>query len=125
MVILLVKVERTLCAGLLHKDKIDSRNQADKGSEVVPLQGLALEEEGGKDCEDYQRDNLLHHFELHQRKWASVAHETYAVGGNLARILGKCDAPRKENHKPQRPRSDEFHLLQFQVAIPRKGHKDV
>ena len=75
--------------GLLHKYKVNRCNQADKCCKVVPLQGLTLEEESGEDCEDNQRDNLLHNLELHQCKWASVAHKTYAVGRNLARILDK------------------------------------
>ena len=114
-----------MACGLLHKDKVNGRNQADEGCKVVPLQSLALEEEGCEYREDNQRDNLLHHLELHQRKWASVAHKTYAVGRYLARILGQRDTPREEYHQPQGPRRDELHLLQLQVAIPGEGHKDV
>ena len=92
---------------------------------MVPLQRLASEEYGRKQCEDYKSYNLLHHFELHQRKRASVTRKTYSVGRYLARIFGQRDAPRKDYNEPQRPRRNEFHLLQFQVAVPRKSHKDV
>ena len=92
---------------------------------MVPLQALASEENGRKECEDDERDNLLHHLELHQREGASVACETYSVGGNLAGVLGQRNAPREYDDEPQWPRRDEFHLLQLQVAIPREGHKYV
>ena len=89
---------------LLHKDKVNGHNQAGKGGKVVPLQTLATEEDGGEECEDYQRDNLLHNLQLHQREGTSVAEEAYAVSGNLTRILGQSDTPRKDYHQPQRPR---------------------
>ena len=92
---------------------------------MVPVQSLASEEYGGEYGEDDERDNLLHHFELHQREWSSVAHKTYAVGGYLARVLGQGNAPRKEDDQIEWPRRDELHLLQLQVAVPREGHKDI
>ena len=92
---------------------------------MVPLQRLTTEEDGRKERKDYKRYNLLHHFELHQREWASVTRKTYSVGGYLARIFGQGDAPREDDDEPQGPRRNEFHLLQLQVAVPRKGHKDV
>ena len=111
--------------GLLHKYKVNRCNQADEGCKVVPLQSLALEEEGCEYREDNQRDNLLHNLELHECKWTTIACETDTIGRNLARVLGKCDAPREEYHQPQGPRRDELHLLQLQVAIPGEGHKDI
>ena len=68
------------------------------------MQRLATEEYGGKYGEDYQRDNLLHNLQLHKREGASITYETDAVGGNLARILGKGDGPREEDNQIQGPR---------------------
>ena len=110
---------------LLHKNEIYGQNQASEGGKVVPLQRLATEEYCGEQCKDYQRYNLLHHFELHQREWASVTRKPYSVGGYLARIFSQSDAPREYYDEPQGPRRYEFHLLQLQVAVPRKCHKDV
>ena len=68
------------------------------------MQRLASEEDGRKECKDDERDDLLHHLELHQREGASVTRETYSVGRYLARIFGQSDAPRKDDNKPQWPR---------------------
>ena len=65
------------------------------------MQRLATEENGGEDGEDYQGDNLLHNLQLHKREGASVTYETDAVGGNLARVLGKGDSPREEDYQIQ------------------------
>ena len=54
--------------------------------------------------EDYQRDNLLHNFQLHKRERSSVTHETYAVGRYLTRVLGQSNAPRKEDNQIEGPR---------------------
>ena len=71
---------------------------------MVPVQSLASEEYGGEYGEDDERDNLLHHFELHQREGAAIIDESDSVGGNLARVLGQRDAPREDDYEPQRPR---------------------
>jgi hypothetical protein len=42
-----------------------------------------------------------------------------AVGGNLKTILGKGDQPAYQNHQKYR------FIFEFQVAVPREGHKDV
>ena len=98
---------------LLHKNEIYGQNQASEGGKVVPLQRFASEEDGRKEREDYKSYNLLHHFELHQCKWASVTRKTYSVGGYLARIFSQSNAPREYYDEPQGPRRYEFHLLQL------------
>ena len=50
--------------GLLPKDKIDGGDKACKAGEVVPLEGVALDKQNGKEREDHQRDNLLDNLEL-------------------------------------------------------------
>ena len=68
---------------LFHKDKIYSCNQTAECCKVVPLQALALEEEGREDGEDQKGDNLLNDLQLHECEGTSVACEAYAVGWNL------------------------------------------
>jgi len=47
---------------LLQKHEEDSEDQAHEGSEVVPMKGFTLEEEGDNESEDDQRDNFLNNF---------------------------------------------------------------
>ena len=92
---------------------------------MVPVQCLTAEEYGGEDGEDNERDNLLHHLELHQSEGTSVVDKSDAVGRDLARVLGQGYAPREEDDQIQGPRLDKFHLLQLQVSVPCEGHEDV
>ena len=59
--------------GLLPKDKIDGGDKAGKAGEVVPLEGVALDKEHGKEREDHQRDNLLDNLELPERTPSSAS----------------------------------------------------
>lgn len=92
---------------------------------MVPLQCLTTEEDNGKEGEDDKGDDLLDNLQLHKGKRTAIAHETDAVGRNLARILGKGDSPREDDDSIQGPRRDDLHLLELEVAIPRQRHKDI
>jgi hypothetical protein len=78
---------------LFHKHEIDGKNQATESGKVIPMQRLAFEEYGGKYRKDNQRNHFLYHLELHQRKWASIAGKTDAVGWHLTSILEQSDTP--------------------------------
>src|ERR1700722_7363990 len=65
--------------------------------------------------EDDQRDDFLDRLQL-RRTVDGVAD---AVAGNLQAVLEERDAPAYENDDPQRT------IGEFQVAVPREGHKDV
>ncbi len=60
---------------------------------MIPVQRFAFEKHDCEYGEYHQSDTFLKHFELHQREWAAVTGETYAVGRYLTRILGKSYAP--------------------------------
>ena len=92
---------------------------------MVPMQSFALEQDSGENGKDNQRDDLLNDLQLHQRERASIAGKAHAVGRDLKRIFSQGYAPRKQNHRIQRPAGRHLHLLQLQVAIPGKGHEDV
>ena len=90
---------------------------------MVPLQRVALDEQHRKECEDNQRDNLLDDLQLPQRKRSTKLGATYAVGGNLEAVLKQCYTPAEQH--------DSNHTVALQarlegdVAVPRKGHKDI
>ena len=92
---------------------------------IALLLALALKEYVRNDGKDDQRDTLLNHFQLYERERTAVALETNAVGRYLTTILKECDAPRKDDDANQSPVVADVCLLQFQMAIPGKRHKDI
>ena len=57
---------------LLQEHKEYCCHQTGKGSDVIPLQALTLEQKVDDYGKDHQRDNLLNHFQLHKREGPSV-----------------------------------------------------
>ena len=92
---------------------------------MVPSKVCVLEENHREEDEDYERDNLLHDFQLDEREGASVAVKSDAVGGNLQAIFNEGDAPGEDYDGNQRPVRTDAGRLEFQVAIPGEGHEYV
>ena len=93
---------------------------------MIPMQGLALEEDGRKYGKDNQGNYLLDDLQLHKRERASVFHKTNAVCWNLEKVLEKGNRPRKGHYANQRQGFKPTEgLLHLQVTIPGEGHKDV
>lgn len=109
----------------LIEHEVHRQHQADKGGKVVPVQRLALEEDGGEEGENHQRDDFLNDLELHQREGTAVFNEADAVGGHLKGILGQGNGPREKDDGVKRPVGNDLHLLQLQVAVPSERHEDV
>lgn len=87
----------------LHKDEIDSSNEAQERGGVVPMERLPLKQHVGNDCEDYQRHAFLYDFKLYERERTAVAVEPDAVCRYLAAILEEGDAPREGDNADKRP----------------------
>ena len=103
-----------------------SSYQAAECHKMVPLQGLTLEEDNGEESEDSDRDNLLYHLQLHKAEGTAIAHETDTVGRYLTGILKECQEPAdKDNDVKRCVVRDELHLLQLEMSVPSKRHKDV
>ena len=71
----------------LHKHKINRENQAHEGSQVIPMQGFALEEDRSKYGKDNQGDNFLNDLKLHQCERATIFGKTDAVCRNLKKVF--------------------------------------
>ena len=112
-------------AGLFHEGEEDGEDEAPEGGEVVPVEGLALEEEVDDEGEDAQGDGFLDDLELHEVEGAAVADEADAVGGDGQAVLEKGDAPGEQDDEDERPAGRDFHFLQFEVAVPRQRHKHI
>ena len=72
---------------LFIEHEVHRQHQADKSGKMIPVQRLTLEEDGGEEGENHQRDDLLNNLELHQREGTAVFNEADAVGGHLKGIL--------------------------------------
>ena len=110
---------------LLHEDEIDRQDEADKGCQVVPVELFALEEYGGEDGEDNQRDDFLDNLKLHEREGTAILLETDTVGRHLTGVLKERYRPGEEDDCIEWPMGGNLHLLQFQMPVPGKCHKDV
>ena len=73
--------------------KENGQHQAGERRQVIPLQGLALEDEQHDDGKDRQGDDFLNDFELHEIERSAGAGKPDAVGRHGKAILEKSDAP--------------------------------
>ena len=122
----LCNILRFASALLLQEDEVHGGDKAEEGSKVVPLQGLSFEDQYGKDGEDGDGQHLLDNLQLHERKGSAVAFEAHPVAVHLADVFGKCKEPRgKDDDDEGRVVGDDAHRLEFQMAIPGKGHETV
>ena len=92
---------------------------------MVPSESLRLEDSDDDDGEHRQRNGFLYDFQLNKVEWTSVLHGTDAVGGNHEGVLKEGHAPREDNDGDERPVFDDIHLLEFEIAVPCKGHEDI
>ena len=89
------------------------------------MQVLPLEEQVCDDAEDYQGDDFLYDFQLHQREWSAVIDKADAVRRHKETVLNAGYHPREANHGNQRPVRRDAGLVEFQVSVPCKRHEDV
>ena len=86
---------------------------------------LPLEEHVGNDAENYQRDDFLYDFQLHQREWSSVIDKSDTICRHQEAVLYAGNQPREANYSNQRPVRRDAGLIEFQVSVPSKCHKDI
>ena len=88
---------------LFHENQIDGTDDKEEGQNVVPVQVGALEQDGGNDGKDSQRDTLLDDLQLNQIEGSSVVDESHAVGRYLTTVLKEGYHPREGYDAYQRP----------------------
>ena len=107
------------------EDEIDGGDEEEARHEMIPPQRHVKRQCGEKDEND-QRNHLLNDLQLHQGERSAVALETYTVGGDLQAVLEESDSPREENNENKRCGvGEEPHVLELQMAVPRKRHKHI
>ena len=86
---------------------------------------LPLEEHVCNNTEHNQRDNFLYDFELHQRERSSVIDKADTVCRHQEAVLYAGNQPREANYSNQGPVGRNSSLVELQVSVPSKCHKDI
>lgn len=110
---------------LLLENEIHRQNQQAEADDVVVGEGLVFEENEHEDSEDGERKELLDDFELPEVEGTAIVDEPDAVGRHHETVLDQRDAPAEEDDQRQRQFAEPSSALQFYVAVPCKGHKDI
>lgn len=110
---------------LFPKSEIDRRDQAQKRDHVVQPEGLGAENQQGENRKYAQRDNFLYDLKLDQRERTAVSGKTDAVCGYLEAVFKEGDPPTYNDNKYERYGASAFRRIEFQVAVPGDGHKNV
>lgn len=92
---------------------------------MVPMQLLPLEDQVGYHAEDNQGDDFLYDFQLHQREWTTIINKADSVGRHQETVLYAGNHPREGNHGYQGPVRRDASLVELQVSVPCKCHKDI
>ena len=88
---------------LFQEGEEDCEDEAGESDEVVPVDGLSLEDEEDDDGEDREGDDFLDDLELDEIERAAVIHKAYAIGGHLTAVFEESYHPRKGDHQVERP----------------------
>ena len=86
---------------------------------------LPLEEHVCNNTEYNQRDNFLYDFELHQRERPSIIDKTDTICRHQKAVFYAGNQPREANYGNQGPVRRDAGLIEFQVPVPSKCHKDI
>ena len=111
--------------GLFEEYEEDGEDEAGEGGEVVPLECLSFEEHGDYHTEHCETDNLLNDFELHKGERASVDVGANSVCRDLKAVFEEGYAPWEGDDADEGPWCGDIHLLELQMAVPGKCHKDI
>ena len=111
--------------GLLQEGEEDGEDQAGEGCEMVPVEGLSLEDEQDDDGEYGEGDYFLDDLELDQVEGTSVLSVSNAVGRNGEAVFEKGDAPGEQDDQDERPARRNLHFTEFQMPVPCERHENV
>ena len=92
---------------------------------MIPMKLLPLEKNVGDDAEHNEGDDFLYDFQLHKRERSAVFDKANPVGRHLAALFEEGNCPREGNDAEERPVRRDAGLVELQVSVPCKRHKDV
>ena len=111
--------------GLFQESEEYGEDEAGEGDDVVPVDGLALEDEEDDDAEDCEGDDFLDHLELDEVEWTAVLGVADAVGGDCEAVLEESDTPREQDDQDERPAGGDLHFAQLEMPVPGERHEYV
>ena len=111
--------------GLLQEGEEDGEDQAGEGCEMVPVEGLSLEDEQDDYREDRKGDHFLDDLELDEVERTAVLGVTDAVGRDGEAVLEEGDAPGEQDDQDERPARRNLHFTEFQMPVPCERHEYV
>ena len=92
---------------------------------MVPLEVERAKQHARNDGEYYERQCLLNHLELYERKRAAVVDESEAVGWHLAAIFKERDEPAQKYNAIERQVGILRYLRETEMSVPCQSHKGV
>ena len=107
---------------LLFEDKVHRQHQTQEADVVIPLEAF-VHKDCHKEREDHKRYYLLNNLKVPEGEGATEVGTTDTVGGNLKAILKECHTPTNEDNSEHTVALQA--RLKGDMAIPRKGHKDI
>ncbi len=92
---------------------------------MIPLQRFILKKENRKDHEDEKRNGFLDNLELNEGERSTMFFVPNSIGRDLQDVLEQGNPPTNEDdaHEPQV--LTPFHILELEVAVPRKSHEGI
>ena len=111
--------------GLLQEGEEDGEDDAGEGGDVIPVDGLTLEDERDDDGEDRQGNDFLDDLELDEAERTAVEGVADTVGRDGEAVLEECYAPGEQDDQYERPARGYLHFIQFEVPVPCERHEDV
>lgn len=110
---------------LFQEGEEDCEDEAGESDEVVPVDGLSLEDEEDDDGEDSEGDDFLDDLELDEVERAAVLGVADAVGRYGQAVLEESYAPREQDDQDERPSGRNLHFTEFEMPVPGERHEDV
>lgn len=92
---------------------------------MIPFQGLVFEQQQSEYGKHQKRNDLLRYFQLNEGEGASILLVTDPVGGNHQTVFHESDQPTDEDQSEQAGLLKKLQMLEFEVPVPGKRHKNV
>lgn len=108
---------------LFAEDEVDGEYQTEETCDVIPAQRLRLHEKEDECREDGERDDLLNHLELPDRKGTAELKASQPAGRHEEPIFEQRDAPAQKHDRGQSVAFEP--RFESDLTVPSEGHKGV
>lgn len=113
------------CKKLFQEGKEYGYYHKAEGCDVVPLNGLAFEQQGADDREYSKGNHFLNDFELDKTERPAVDVRANPVGRYHKAVFEQGYSPGTYYYQNQRPVVGDVKFGKLELAIPGERHKDI